>query len=102
MLLAYVKSIGKDNSNYIESVAKNWAAEEIFTHEQAEEKLRQLLGNGPDVAECGKCPGDFPSFAQRQRRTVCAPLDGPNGGFRQDMIREAYDRCVNSTGRMNF
>ena len=25
MLLAYVKSIGKDNSNYIESVAKNWA-----------------------------------------------------------------------------
>ena len=51
MLLAYVKSIGKANSNYIEAVAKNWSAEEIFTHEKAEEKLTPSFRNRPSLAQ---------------------------------------------------
>ena len=101
MLLAYVKSIGKDNSNYIESVAKNWAAEEIFTHEQAEEKLRQLSETAQmwrNVENALGISHRSPSAREEQyvRRWMA------EWGFRQDMIREAYDRCVNSTGRMNF
>ena len=36
------KSIHKDNTSYIEAVAKNWAEEEINTHEKADVKLNQL------------------------------------------------------------
>ncbi len=42
MLIQYAVGIGKGNLRYIEKVAINWADEEIFTHEQAEAKLRLL------------------------------------------------------------
>ena len=45
MLLMYVKSIHKDNTSYIEAVAKNWAEEEINTHEKSRCEIKSVIIN---------------------------------------------------------
>lgn len=101
MLLQYVKKKGRDNTNYIESVAKGWASDGIFDLQAAEQKLRQL-----DEAEQAwhqvetalRIPRRSPSSREEQfaRRWLL------EWGFSEEMLREAYDRCVDSTGRMNL
>lgn len=101
MLLAYVKSIGKTNSNYIEAIIKNWSAEEINTHEKAQEKLCQLS----QVAQAWRnIESTFgiehrtPSMREEQfaNRWIC------EWKFSSQMLREAYDRCVDSIGKRNL
>ena len=101
MLLQYVKKKGRDNTNYIESVAKGWASDGIFDLQAAEQKLRQL-----DEAEQAwhqvemalRIPKRSPSDREEQfaRRWLL------EWRFSEEMLREAYDRCVDSTGRMNL
>lgn len=101
MLLQYVKKKGRDNTNYIESVAKGWASDGIFDLQAAEQKLRQL-----DEAEQAwhqvevalRIPRRSPSSREEQfaRRWLL------EWKFSEEMLREAYDRCVDSTGRMNL
>lgn len=101
MLLQYVKKKGRDNTNYIESVAKGWASDGIFDLQAAEQKLRQL-----DEAEQAwhrvetalRIPQRSPSSREEQfaRRWLL------EWKFSEEMLREAYDRCVDSTGRMNL
>lgn len=101
MLLQYVKKKGRDNTNYIESVAKGWASDGIFDLQAAEQKLRQL-----DEAEQAwhrveaalRIPQRSPSSREEQfaRRWLL------EWNFSEEMLREAYDRCVDSTGRMNL
>ena len=101
MLLAYVKSIGKDNSSYIGSVVRNWSEEGIFTHEQAEEKLRCLAETAQAWRSVEQALGiqhRIPSAREEEfvTRWLC------EWGFSTAMVREAYDRCVDSINRMDF
>ena len=45
MLLQYAANAGKTSTRYIEKVGMDWAEEEIFTHQKAEEKLRKIAEN---------------------------------------------------------
>lgn len=101
MLLAYVKSIGKTSSNYIESVIKNWSAEEITTHEKAEEKLCQLSQIAQAWRSIESTFGIHhrtPSMREEQfaNRWIC------EWKFSTQMLREAYDRCVDTIGKMEL
>jgi DnaD/phage-associated family protein len=101
MLLQYVKNKGRDNTNYIESVAKGWAADGVFSHEAAEQKLRQLDESEQawrKIENALHIPHRSPSQREEQfaRRWIM------EWKFSDEMIREAYDRCVDSTGRMNL
>lgn len=101
MLLQYVKDKGRDNTNYIEAVAKGWASDGVFSHEAAEQKLRQLKENEQAwrrVESALRIPRRSPSTREEQfaRRWLV------EWGFGEEMLREAYDRCVDSTGRMNL
>ncbi len=101
MLLAYVKSIGKSSSNYIESIVKNWSAEGITSHEKAQEKLCQLS----ELAKAWRSVENVfgidhrtPSMREEQfaGRWIC------EWKFSPQMLREAYDRCVDSIGKMEL
>lgn len=101
MLLQYVKSKGRDNTNYIESVAKGWASDGVFSLEAAEQKLRQLKENEQAwrrVEQALRISHRSPSAREEQfaRRWLL------EWNFSEAMLREAYDRCVDSTGRMNL
>ena len=101
MLLAYVKSIGKANSNYIEAVAKNWSAEEIFTHEKAEEKLRHLSETAQAWRSIENALGiDHRSPSAREEQFANRWVQ--EWKFSPPMLREAYDRCVDSIGKMDL
>lgn len=101
MLLQYAVSIEKPNMRYIEKVAINWADEEIFTHEKAEEKLRQLS----EHSRAWRCVEQLLGITHRSPTKAEDELSARwilEWGFSPDLIREAYERCVNQTGRMNI
>ncbi len=101
MLLMYVKSIHKDNTKYIEAVAKNWAQEEINTHEKADEKLRQLSAVASSWRSIEQALGmnhRSPSAKEEQYTQLWIH----QWGFTIDMIRQAYERCVNATGERSL
>lgn len=101
MLLQYVKSRGKDNTNYIESIARDWAESGVCTHEKAEEKLR-LLG------EIGKAWGQVEKQVGIGHRSPSAREEQYaerwilQWKFSPQMVREAYERCVDAIGKLSM
>ena len=98
MLLQYAVSIRKSNMKYIEKIAVSWAQEGIDSIEKAENKIKRLqkeknswqtirnllqLGDRAPTAKENEC---FSRWLQDYK----LPLD---------LIKEAYDRCVNIKGR---
>ena len=101
MLLMYVKSVGKVSTQYIDAVAKGWAEDEIFTHDLAEKKLHQLTEVGKAWRQLETVLGiDHRSPSSREEQYTQRWLF--DWKFSLDMVREAYERCVNATGRMQL
>lgn len=101
MLLSYVKSIGKTGTQYIDAVAKNWAEEEIFTHNAADQKLRQLS----EIAQAWRKLETI--FGMSHRSPSSREEQYTNRWILQwhfslEMIREAYERCVDATGKLSL
>lgn len=100
MLLQYAKSIGKANMRYIEKVAMNWADNGITTHEKAEEMLSRLVENRQawdTVQEALRMPRRTPS----SKEEAFAVTWIKDWNFSSEMIREAYDRAVDNTGKFS-
>lgn len=98
MLLQYAASIGRSNMRYIEKTAMNWADEEIITHEKAEERLRQLSENQKAWRTVEQSVG-MPHRSPSQTEEACARSWVVEWSFTPEMIREAYDRSVDSIGK---
>lgn len=101
MAVQYAAGIGRCNMRYIEKMALGWIGEGIDTHEKAEEKIRALderktawnrvcrlfgIENRPPSATEGEAA---------ERWLI-------QWGFGEEMLREAYDRCVDSTGKLKI
>ena len=100
MLLQYAASIGKANMRYIEKTAMNWADEEILTHEKAEEKLQRLTERRRAWGTVEQAVG-MPHRAPSTREEAFADAWVTQWKFSPDMIREAYDRAVDATGKFS-
>lgn len=101
MLLHYAAGVNKANMRYIEKTAMNWADEEIFTHQKAEEKLRRL----DEEAKAWRVVESVLGTGHRaptQSETEMASQWVRSWKFSREMIREAYERCVNQTGKINL
>ena len=101
MLLQYVKSRGKDNTSYIETVGRNWSSENILSHQMAEEKLRKLdeiAGAWRVIEQTVGIIHRSPSTREEQyaNRWIL------EWKFSASMVREAYERCVNATGKLSM
>ncbi len=98
MILQYAVNNGKSNMKYIEKIAIDWAAEEIDTLEKAENKIRQL-------EEQKKCWTKLENIIGIAHRAPTAKESEMANRwiniwhFNSDLIKEAYDRCVNSQGK---
>lgn len=101
MILQYAKMHGRTSTSYIESVARNWAEEEIFSVEQADRKLRKLDEREKAwrrVQDLFRIERRHPSKAEE---AFCDTWIN-EWKMSDALILEAYDRCVNATGKMNF
>lgn len=101
MLLQYTVSIGKSNMRYIEKAAINWADEEINTHEKAEEKIRRLNESSKAWGVVEQTLG-IARRSPTKQETELASRWINEWRFSPDMIREAYERCVNQTGKLSL
>ncbi|QAT50367.1 DnaD domain protein [Caproiciproducens sp. NJN-50] len=100
MLLQYAASIGKANMRYIEKTAMNWADEEINTHERAEEKLLRLTECRQAWRQVEQALG-MPHRSPSSKEEAFADTWVAQWKFGGDMIREAYDRAVDATGKFS-
>ena len=102
MLVAYANKIGRTNTSYIESTVRNWADSNILSIEAAEEKLRELDETAIAWKRCEQAFGmtsrRAPSRNEGQyaHRWVC------EWGMPDELLNEAYNRCVDNTGKVNM
>ena len=102
MLMQYCMSMGKGNMRAIERLGIAWASEEIFTLEAAEEKIKQskqrynawgIVSSTFGVKNIGSPTKQQLEYAEKWLNVW---------GFTTDMLREAYELCVDSKGEMNL
>ena len=101
MLVQYAVSTGKNNMAYIEKMAISWASEGIDSHEKAERKISELDERRKAWNRISRLFGIEkrpPSAAESEAVARWVNV----WQFEDDMIREAYDRCVDGTGEVRF
>ena len=98
MLLQYAESIGKCNIRYIEKMAITWADEEIYTLDRAEEKIKKLTSGRSAAGIIQKLFG-LGSHSPTEKETEYADRWLNVWGFSTEMIRKAYEICVDAKGK---
>ncbi len=97
MLLTYGVE-NKKGMRYIEAMGKSWASEGILTAQQADEKIRRLDDSRDSWHKVQTILGlEFrsPSSSEEEMYTNWIKV----WKFSDEMIKEAYDRCINAIGK---
>ena len=98
MLLQYTVSIGKSGMKYIEKTGIGWASEGIDSLQKAEQKIKQLTDSKNAWNVIVHTLGLEPhSPTKKESENAYRWLN--EWGFSTDLIREAYERCVDAKGR---
>lgn len=97
MIMQYAVGIGKGNMRYIEAVGISWAKEEIDTIEKAEKKIKSL-------SETMKAWKNFEQIIGGNRQPTAREEEAVYRwqkiwNFNMDMLKEAYEICINSNGK---
>lgn len=101
MIITYCLSLKKDNINYIQKVAIDWANKGITNHEAAEEHLQNLQVQN----ECEKTIKQLfgitgRSLTQKEKQFSANWLHEYQ--FDLNLVVEAFERCVEHTGKVSF
>ena len=98
-LVAYCNSIDKFTYRYMETVATDWYDNGINTFELAEEKIRTLENNRKLEQRLARAFGVRTAFSAKQKEAI-AQWNG--WGLTEELILEAYNRCMDNKGQMSF
>lgn len=99
MLIGFCCSINKPGMAYIQKVAEDWFDKEISTHEQAENEILNMqkkFSYASRIQTRLKLP-DKISKAQKKHIDQWAQWD-----ISEDMVELAYDKTLDSKGRIDF
>lgn len=101
MMIQYAFDQGKCNMRYIEKMASGWIENGIDTHEKAEEYLKALAERKSAWNVVRKL---FGINERRPSKTEeeCSARWINEWHFSEEMLREAYDRCIDATGKVQF
>lgn len=98
MILQYAVEVGKPSMKYIEKIGISWANEEIDTIEKAEKKIVSLNEHHRAWVSVEKIIGiDHRSPTAKENEMAYRWIK--EWKFDSNMIREAYERCVNARGK---
>lgn len=98
MLLQYATDIGKTNLRYIDKMAITWADEEINTLDRAEKKIKQLTESREAAYRVQKILG-IDSHSPTEKENYYAHCWFKQWQFSEEMVRQAYEICVNQKGQ---
>lgn len=102
MLIAYANKIGRANTSYIESTVRNWADSNILNIEAAEEKLRELDETTVAWNRCERAFGMTSRRAPSKNEGQYAHRWIMEWSMPDELLNEAYNRCVDNTGKVNM
>lgn len=102
LLINYCVSIGKANMRAIERMGIAWASEGIFTIEQAEAKITALSLSNNAWLRVSKLFGLKNIGSPTKTQLAFADCWCNEWKFSDDMLYEAYERCVNTKGEFNI
>ncbi len=102
MLVAYANKIGRANTSYIESTVRNWADSNILSIEAAEEKLRELDETAVAWKRCESAFGMTSRRAPSRNEGQYAHRWVLEWNMPDELLNEAYNRCVDNTGKVNM
>ena len=99
MLIAYCCSVGRGNMGKIEKIALDWHEKNITTHEQAENEILALQ-------KAFSFEGKVQSRLKLQSKLTASQKkyigDWANMDVTLDMVELAYDKTVDSIGKVSF
>jgi DnaD/phage-associated family protein len=98
-LAQYCAANGKTGTRYIEKVGIDWAANDVKSIEKAEEKIRLMSERSKNWALMEKIIGARRNSTTREEETVDRWVCS---GFGEEMLREAYERCVSAIGKYSI
>lgn len=102
LLINYCASIGKGNMRAIERMGIQWASEGIFTIQDAEAKIIRLSKSNEAWDRVSKIFGLKNIGSPTKNQIAFADCWCNDWKFSDDMLREAYERCVNIKGEYNI
>lgn len=102
MLMQYCISIGKGNIRAVEKVGVEWADDGIYTLEDAENKIRISRQRATNFSIMANAFGLKSAGSPTQKQLEFADKWIGEWRFSPEMLREAYERCVDSKGQMNL
>lgn len=98
MLLQYLQDMGKTNMKYIEKVAETWGDNEITTVDRAEKEIMRMTNSRTAFRLIVQTLG-LEEHSPTDRELKQAERWVNEWHFTADMIREAYERCVDAKGK---
>lgn len=102
MLIQYTISINKANIRTIERIGIQWADEGVQSVEAADEKIRQANLSSKNYSIVKTAFGlSNPGSPTAKQLEYCNKWI-TEWKFSPDMLREAYERCVDTKGSMKF
>ncbi len=98
-MVAYCNKAGKYTARYLETLAVDWHDEGINTFEAAEAKIRRLEETRSLLNRLKRAFGIATNFSAKQREMI----EGwSKKGISEELILEAYNRCMDNKGQMSF
>ncbi len=102
LLINYCVSIGKGNMRTIERMGINWASEGIFSLADAEAKIMKLSQSNNAWEKVSRIFGLKNIGSPTKTQLELSDCWVNEWKFSDDMLREAYERCVNQKGEFNI
>lgn len=98
MLMQYAVDAGKSGMKYIYKIGENWSKEGIDDISKAEKKIKELNNLKNSWRKFENLIGiDHRLPTSREESAVMRWFNEFN--FKEELIKEAYDRCVNANGK---
>lgn len=102
MILQYAAGEGKTAMRYIERVGADWASEDIDSVEKAEEKLRAIAGTKDAWGKASRIFGLNSAGSPTKTQLECAGRWVNEWKYQEDMLRLAYETCVDTKGEYSL
>ncbi|MGN0452212.1 MAG: DnaD domain protein [Ruminococcus sp.] len=102
MLMEYAQNIGKANMRFIEKTGMKWASEGITTIELAEMQIKRHAESSTAFDIVSTVFGMRNTGTPTKKQLEFAASWVNDWKFSEDMMRLAYERCVDKKGELNF
>lgn len=102
MLVEYCITINKPNLRTIERIGVQWADEGIETVLDAEQKIKEIRQSNADFSRVASVFGIHIAGTPSAKQLSYAGKWVSQWHFSDEMLREAYERCLDAKGEMKF